>query len=209
MRLRHHLAHILGCAAGIDQIVDDQPAGAVAPHLADVAFEELQLSGLMDASRPFGAIFLAVARHADGVDQADVELAGDDCRGHQPAPRDGDDALEGTERHQAPGQRLRGAMQFFPGDRKSLLRTDHEDSPRIEATELENGSVAIISGTAAVRQRPFGPRIEPLRPSGLGDRMRRYPIRGKDRISEALHVEHSMIKSSFFHRAAPALSFTH
>jgi len=33
--------------------------------------------------------------------------------------------------------------------------------------------------------------------------MRRYPIRGKDRISEALHVEHSMIKNRFFYRAAP------
>jgi hypothetical protein len=100
-------------------------------------------------------------------------------------------------------------MQFFPGDWKSLLRTDHEDFP----AELKNGSAAIISGTTPVRQRSFEPQIEsqaieprpiePLRRSGLGDRMRRYPIRGKDRISEALHVEHSMIKNTFFHRAAP------
>jgi hypothetical protein len=33
--------------------------------------------------------------------------------------------------------------------------------------------------------------------------MRRYPTRGKGRISEALHVEHSMNKKNRFHPAAP------
>jgi hypothetical protein len=36
--------------------------------------------------------------------------------------------------------------------------------------------------------------------------MRRYPTRGKGRISEALHVEHGMIQNNSSHRAAPAAS---
>jgi hypothetical protein len=61
---------------------------------------------------------------------------------------------------------------------------------------------AIISETAPGRQR----RFQPLRRSGLGDRMRRYPALGKGRISEALDVEHRMTKSKLSLRAAPALS---
>jgi hypothetical protein len=66
-----------------------------------------------------------------------------------------------------------------------------------------NGLAAIISGTEPGRQR----RFLPLRRSGLGDRMRRYPALGKGRISEALDVEHRMTKSKLSLRAAPALSW--
>jgi hypothetical protein len=61
---------------------------------------------------------------------------------------------------------------------------------------------AIISETAPGRQR----RFQPLRRSGLGDRMRRYPALGKGRISEALDVEHGMTKNQPPLPAAPAAS---
>jgi hypothetical protein len=67
---------------------------------------------------------------------------------------------------------------------------------------MVDGLAAIISERPTPRQR----RFQPLRRSGLGDRMRRYPALGKGRISEALDVEHRMTKSKLSLRAAPAPS---
>jgi hypothetical protein len=74
-------------------------------------------------------------------------------------------------------------------------------SPRIDANGPAAGLAAINSETPSLRQR----RFQPLRRSGLGARMRRYPALGKGRISEALAVEHRMTKSNLSLRAAPAL----
>jgi hypothetical protein len=72
---------------------------------------------------------------------------------------------------------------------------------------LKNRSAAIISESPGSQQWAIvPPAIEPLRASGLGARMRRYPALGKGRISEALDVEHRMTKNKLSLRAAPALS---
>jgi hypothetical protein len=68
---------------------------------------------------------------AKRIDQTDLQLARHDRRRHQPAAGDGDDALEGPDRDQAPGQRLGIAMQLFPGHGKILLRSGaHLGIPR-------------------------------------------------------------------------------
>jgi hypothetical protein len=69
----------------------------------------------------------------------------------------------------------------------------------------KDGSAAIISGTVPERQRRFDRRarqFQSLRRPGLGARMRRYPALGQGRISEALHVEQSMIQDRLILRVA-------
>ena len=62
---------------------------------------------------------VVVAGEADGVDQPDVQLAGDDRRRHQPAAADGHDASPRPEVDQPPGQRPRGPVQLLPRDGKA------------------------------------------------------------------------------------------
>ena len=67
------------------------------------------------------ALHAVVGRAADRVDQAQVELAGDDGGRHQPAAGDRDQALERPEIGQPPCQRPGVAVQFRPRDGKHLV----------------------------------------------------------------------------------------
>src|SRR5205814_7372553 len=66
VRLRQELAHELRRAAGIDQIVDQEIALAIAGDAFQHAYTALHLGGNAGASR-------VVARDADRVHQPDVE----------------------------------------------------------------------------------------------------------------------------------------
>src|SRR5688572_13086407 len=109
MRLGQELAHGLRGLAGVDQVVDQQVAVAGAAH----ALENLD-AVLLLLSR--AGLACAVAGDADGVDQADVELARDQRCGHQAAARHGDDALPRAFLVQELGEVARIAVQLYPGD---------------------------------------------------------------------------------------------
>src|SRR3546814_14780269 len=91
MRPGQHLAHDSGGGAGVDQVVDDQPAVAVA-------------GGPLEDDGP-ALVAVVVCGDADGVDEAYAELAGDDRGRHQTAAGYRDDAFEGSQRAEPPGQR--------------------------------------------------------------------------------------------------------
>src|SRR5689334_15354908 len=106
--LGQHLADDAAGLAGVDQVVDDQPAGTVAA-------DRLEDAGLALA-------LLVVGADADRVDDADVELAGDDVGGDEAAAGDGHDALPGALLGEAPGQRLGVAVELVPGHREVTPR---------------------------------------------------------------------------------------
>src|SRR3954452_11628787 len=106
--LGQQLADDAGGLAGVDQVVDDEPAGAVA---AD---------GFQDAG--LALVLLVVGADADRVDDADVELAGDDVGGDEAAAGGGDDAFPGALLGEAPGQRLGVAVELVPGHREVTPR---------------------------------------------------------------------------------------
>ena len=105
MRLGQHLAHGARGVAGIDQIVDDEQAGRRRPR-----------SAFSTVTAPCGAV--VIARDAHRIDEADIELARDDRRRHQPAARHRDDAVPRPELEEPPGERPRMAVQLVPGDGK-------------------------------------------------------------------------------------------
>src|ERR1700704_5547316 len=116
MRLRQELAYDLGGLAGVDEIIDDQhalaPTAADADDVARNVLEhlELALAGVI------------VARHADRLDQADVEFARDDRGRDQAAAGHADDRLERAGAGEPPDQRPCVAVELVPGDGKGLLR---------------------------------------------------------------------------------------
>ena len=57
---------------------------------------------------------VAVALHAHGLDQADVQLARDDRRRHKAAARHRHDRLERPGGREPPRQRARVAMKLVP-----------------------------------------------------------------------------------------------
>jgi hypothetical protein len=103
MGLGHHLSQHDRGLAGVDEVVDDQPALALA-DLGDDALEGARLA----------LVHVVVAADAGGIDQPDLELAGDDRRGDEAAAGDRDDALPGAAVGQPPGQRLGVAVQLLP-----------------------------------------------------------------------------------------------
>ena len=68
VRLRQHLADLLCRAAGIHQIVDDEPVRAVA------------LNPLQDLQ--FALHTIVIGGEADGIDQPDLQLTRDNGRRH-------------------------------------------------------------------------------------------------------------------------------
>ena len=106
------LAHDARGLAGVDEVVDDQHALALAAHRAT------------SAPTPLSTVELALVRvvviagDADRLDQADVEFARDDRRRHQAAAGDADDRLERPRLVQPPGQRARVAVELVPGHRE-------------------------------------------------------------------------------------------
>jgi len=81
MGLGEHVADDGGGVAGVHEIVDDEPAVAIAFD----GLEDFFASGLLAA---------LIGTDAQGVDQTDVELTGYDGGRDKPAARDPDDALE-------------------------------------------------------------------------------------------------------------------
>ena len=100
VRARQHLADDAGGGAGIGEIVDDQ-------DVLTVARDRFQ-----NSRRPL--VLMVVGRDADGIDHADVELAGDDRRRHHAAASDRDDAAPGAALGQPPGKRAGVAMKLIP-----------------------------------------------------------------------------------------------
>ncbi|MPL92623.1 hypothetical protein SDC9_38736 [bioreactor metagenome] len=125
MRLRVKGADEFHRFPRVDEIVDDQDALAIA--------HQLGLRRLDDDGRVLGLVVVALDR--DRVDDADVQLARDDRRGHQPAAGDADDGAPGaTVRPLAiepPGQRACVAVELVPADQKALLvgKTFGHDEP--------------------------------------------------------------------------------
>src|SRR5690606_28427127 len=109
VRARQHRAREARGDAGVDQIVDDEEACAV-------AFERLEYSGLA------GGVVVAIGDDADRLDEADVELARDDRRRYEPSASDADDAAEGPHLREPPGEGARIAVQLRPVYGKSLPR---------------------------------------------------------------------------------------
>ena len=70
----------------------------------------------------FALALVVIAFDRDRLNDADIQLAGDDGGRHKPATGDGDDALPLAQVGQPPGQGLGIAVQFFPGDGEILLR---------------------------------------------------------------------------------------
>ena len=103
-----HIAHRLGCLAGVHEIVDQQPLLAV--HFK--GFENFHIAAL---------VLPVVAAHANGFHQADVQLASHDGGRHQPATGDGDDTLEVVAVQQSPGQGSGVPVQLIPGNGKHSL----------------------------------------------------------------------------------------
>ncbi len=107
MRFRQHVSDEGRRAPGVDQVIDDQRAVAVAVHRLD--------------NRWFALGLMLVGGDADSVDQPEVKLAGDDCRGHEAAAGDGHDTGPGPFFRQPPRQGLGVPVQLVPGNRKALL----------------------------------------------------------------------------------------
>jgi hypothetical protein len=109
MRLGQQVADRLSGPPSIHEIVDDQPAAAVAA-----------IGGLLHHCQ-FALAAVVIAGDADGIDQPQLQLPRHDGGRHQAAARHGDDAFPRPLLDQPPGQRLGIAVQFVPGDGKVLL----------------------------------------------------------------------------------------
>ncbi len=95
--------HVADDAAGstcVHQVVDDHPAFAVAFD----TFEDIGIA----------LVLVIVGRDANGVDETDVEFAGDDMGRHEAAAGDGDDALPGGFFGESPGEGAGVAVQLVP-----------------------------------------------------------------------------------------------
>ena len=98
-----HGADDLRRFAGVNEVVDYQP-GIVDP---------CEVGSLEDVGRRLVAH--CVARYADGVHQANVELARDDRRGDQPSARHGyETAPVGADVKQLPGEGAAVPLYLFP-----------------------------------------------------------------------------------------------
>src|SRR2546422_2061061 len=153
MRLRQQAAHDARRAAGVDEIVDDHDAAALAAGKRDDAlgwwFEHFELALLAR---------LAVARHAHGLDDPQIELARDDRGRHQAAARDAHNRLERPHVDEPPGERPGIAMERVPGDRKDFLELlRHREPPRI-GSERTAGAAHCGWG-CRVKQTPPSPSL--------------------------------------------------
>lgn len=107
--LREELADDAGGLAGVDEVVDEEVAVAVAGD----AFEDVDAA--LDLR---GGVALAglVAGDADGVDEADLELTGDEGGGDEAAAGDGDDAFPRADGVEHLGEITGVAVKLDPGD---------------------------------------------------------------------------------------------
>src|SRR5512138_1613884 len=147
--LRQELAHGLGGAPGVDEVVDQQIALAVAAH----ALEDLDVA-LHLRRAPGGAA--VVARDADRVDEADIELPRHQRRGHQAAARDGDDALPRAELVQLRGKEPGVAVQLHPGN-DDLVLVGHARHTRFyrfacprKAQPVNRASIMAVAAYSAI-----------------------------------------------------------
>src|SRR5258706_3499769 len=107
--LGQKLAYGLRRLARVDEIIDEQVAGAISANALQYLYAALRLGRLAGAAG-------VVARNADRVDQANVELARDQRSGDQATARDGDDAFPRPLLVQHVREMARIAVQLDPGD---------------------------------------------------------------------------------------------
>ena len=149
-----------GGIAGVHEVVDDEPAVAVAFH----GLEDFFAAGL------FAAL---IGTDAQGVDQTDVELTGHDGGRDKPAARDADDALERSLFQKAPCQRFSVAVELIPCDGVQFLITvglAHTWFPlgfRVSSRLSPEGAASRTSLRSARRCRSYvcrqGPALRPCR----------------------------------------------
>ena len=160
MGLGEHVADDGGGVAGVHEVVDDEPAVAVAFD----GLEDFFAAGL------FAAL---IGTDAQGVDQTDVELTGHDGGRDKPAARDADDALERSLFQKAPCQRFSVAVELIPCDGVQFLITvglAHTWFPlgfRVSSRLSPEGAASRTSLRSARRCRSYvcrqGPALRPCR----------------------------------------------
>src|SRR5262249_12819392 len=111
MRLGQHVPDHARGMPGIDEIVDDEIALAIAGD----TLEDLDLAAHAEGR-------VVVALDADRIYEAHVEFAGHDRGRHEAAAGDRDNAAPGTEVEERPGKRALGPVEVVPGDWKMLER---------------------------------------------------------------------------------------
>ncbi len=104
MRLGQHFPHDLGGVSGIDQVIYNQPAFAIA-----------RLSGIFQDGG-CALLFMIIGRNTDRIDQAHIQFPRHNGGRDQTAPRDCDNAIQGLQFRQSPCQGTGVAVQFFPGN---------------------------------------------------------------------------------------------
>src|SRR4029078_10832956 len=111
-----HRTHQPPGLAGVDEVVDDQQplAGAAAKfcYLGRNTLENLEVA----------LLGMVVAGNADGIDDANAELARHDGCRHQPTAGNRDNGMKWTELVEPPGQRPAIPVKLVPGDREGFLR---------------------------------------------------------------------------------------
>ncbi len=136
MRLWQEVADHLGGGAGIDEVVDDQEASAVAGgggELGDLGFADG---------------FLFIGDDGDAFYEPDFKLAGDDGGGDEAAAGDGDNAGPGAFFVQAPGQGFRVAVELVPGD--GVVVRGHGNAVVQEFEEVKRQSKVAASNLLSV-----------------------------------------------------------
>ena len=108
MRIRHHVADEPSGLAGIDEVVDDQqPLAGAAAEFGGIGGNALQYFQV-------ALLGVIVARNADGIDDANAELARHDRRRHQAAAGDRDHGMKRPDFVEPPGQRPAVPVKLVP-----------------------------------------------------------------------------------------------
>ena len=110
MRLGQQGAHHARRGAGIHQIIQKQPAFAIARCLGQLHYFGFALG------------FLLISQDGNGFDQPAIQFARHHGGRDQPAAGDGHHAAPGAAFKQPPSQSLRIPMQLVPGNRVIFLR---------------------------------------------------------------------------------------
>src|SRR5690606_6724098 len=136
----HHARRL----ARVDEVVHHEHARAAA-----VAERTDLRVDLLEDHQLALVLIVVVARDADRLDEADLELTRHDRRRHQAAAGDADDGLEGPGAVQAPGECPRIAVELVPGDGKGFFGGGRHGSCLCVERQGVAWSRVTISATAA------------------------------------------------------------